>query len=401
MALNIPLPNPQSLTGDVADVYNELTNRALNKRKQELFNKYYGPEKESEINLRSAQTNKLNVMTPLEAKKQELENQYIPTKYENQTRNSYTNQGRLQNSVNNTYKDWVKSPEGQKIISGPNGKGFAQAVYNSMFNAAMQASQGNAINSNPQLQNPMDDSSNNINNIPREFSQQNQMGNQNQGKVNFSFNQPQGNQEQIIKDIQDAAEDKYFRQNYPAEIQKRLYAGDRFKSAIPQVLNNFKEASFYFSPSGQKQLAVDEEKAFLTHKTPRKLQAYRKFEQGIEQLKVQGAFLEGVPADQISRSSYAKIFDNPRFFNNPVDARNLLNNAIRLGLLSHEANKTRPNQLLKSRSQDIEIEKLMSESEKGADTGEEEQTKMVTIRNKKTGRSKKVTLEEAKRLGAI
>lgn len=399
MALNIPLPNPQSLTGDIADVYNELTNRALNKKKQELFNKYYAPEKESQINLRGAQTNKLNVMTPLEAKQRELENQYIPTKYENQTRNSLTNQGRLQNSVNNTFKDWVKSPEGQKIISGPNGKEFAQAVYESMQNSAIQASQGNGINNIPRNENPTNPIAPNFNapQAPSPVGSFNAMGNQNQPR-GFT---PQQSNEQIIKDIQDAAEDKYFRQNYPAEIQKRLFAGKRFKSAIPQVLNNFKEASFYFSPKGQKQLAIDEKQALTSNKVPKRLQAYRKFEQGIEQLKVQGAFLEGVPADQISRSAYAKIFNNPRFFNNPKDARNLVNNAIRLGLLSDEANKTRPNQLLKTTSQDVDIENLMNESEQGADTGEAEETKMVTIRNKKTGKTKTVTIEEAKQLGAV
>lgn len=44
----------------------------------ELHNQYYGPNIESEINNRNSLTNKYNTMTPLEAERMKLQNQYYP-----------------------------------------------------------------------------------------------------------------------------------------------------------------------------------------------------------------------------------------------------------------------------------------------------------------------------------
>jgi hypothetical protein len=53
-----------------------------------------------------------------------------------------------------------------------------------------------------------------------------------------------------------------------------------------------------------------------------------------------------VPADQISRSQYAKVFDLSKFANTSDGARNQLVNGINLGLKADEANKKSPGALI-------------------------------------------------------
>ncbi len=55
---------------------NALHKAALENRKKQLENQYYGPNIQSEIENRNALTNKTNVMTPLEANELNLKNQY-------------------------------------------------------------------------------------------------------------------------------------------------------------------------------------------------------------------------------------------------------------------------------------------------------------------------------------
>jgi hypothetical protein len=146
---------------------------------------------------------------------------------------------------------------------------------------------------------------------------------------------------QAVQAVQNAASGIVAKKSTPADIQKRLYAGERYKQTADQVIQNFDAgAAQYFSPQGQAQLKLDQANAAVTGKISPRLQAYRNFLQGIEQLNVQGAMLEGVPADQISRGNYAKVFDVSKFANSPQGARAQLVNAINLGLRADQANKT-------------------------------------------------------------
>jgi hypothetical protein len=47
-------------------------------QKAKLYNQYYGPNIQSEMGFRNAQTSKLNMMTPLEAQELKLKNQFYP-----------------------------------------------------------------------------------------------------------------------------------------------------------------------------------------------------------------------------------------------------------------------------------------------------------------------------------
>lgn len=94
MALNIPVPKivpDVGPGGPVFDVYNALTKAALDKRKRELENQYYGPEKESEIGQRQAVTEGQNIL-----------NQYAPNKY--RLANEAAEQQNIFNKKMNPYK---------------------------------------------------------------------------------------------------------------------------------------------------------------------------------------------------------------------------------------------------------------------------------------------------------
>lgn len=61
--------------GQVANVYNTLTNQALNQRKQELANRYYGPNIESEIANRQALTEGQNIANQYSPERLRLANE--------------------------------------------------------------------------------------------------------------------------------------------------------------------------------------------------------------------------------------------------------------------------------------------------------------------------------------
>lgn len=54
-------------------------NALANTIKQELENRFYGPKAQAEIGLQTANANKLNTMTPLEAQELKLKNQFYPS----------------------------------------------------------------------------------------------------------------------------------------------------------------------------------------------------------------------------------------------------------------------------------------------------------------------------------
>lgn len=319
-------PDMESLMGQRRAQTNEI-NSLLPGRVTELNqkNQMYIPDMQSQVALRNAQTGNypyINRLTAAQAAEKEAEIPYIPDKYSIQQTNSITRQRELSNSINNSFRAWIQTPEGQQIVK--NRPDIARSILRTMENQAGVAD-GNAMNNSP-MQKESDSQQRNY--VERPAQQ-------------YIMNKPlpvNASEDQLIKDIQRGAADAYDKANLPADTKKRLYAGERFKSSVPSVIDNFKLASIYFSPSGQAKLKKDEAKAFKDKRVPAELQAYRKFEQGLEQLKVQGAFLEGVPADQISREAYAKVYNISRFFNNPTDAMDSLKYAIDLALAADEAN---------------------------------------------------------------
>jgi hypothetical protein len=79
MFSKIPLPENISLGNRILqgmEGINALTNSNLENHKKKLENQYYAPNILSEINYRNAGTNKINTMTPLEAKELEIKNKY-------------------------------------------------------------------------------------------------------------------------------------------------------------------------------------------------------------------------------------------------------------------------------------------------------------------------------------
>ena len=333
---------------------------------QNLINKYYGPNIESEMGLRNAQAGHypyLNRLTSAQAAEKEVETPFIPIKYGIQQMNALIRQKEHSNSVNNSFRSWTQTPEGQQIVK--NRPDIARAILQSMESQAGLTG-GNAINNAPMQ----------MGNQSQQPTQPTQMGQPAQGAAPSPEHQPaaqyatnnplpqNATESQLIKDIQQGAADAYERTNLPADTKKRLMAGERFKSSVPSVLKNFKLASVYFSPKGQAKLKADEARALKDKRVTPELQAYRKFEQGLEQLKVQGAFLEGVPADQISRAAYAKVYDISKFFNNPTDAYDSLKYAINLARMADQANTTPLSEVRSGRNpNDQVIESLMNEGE--------------------------------------
>lgn len=307
----------------LANQYSEQIN-PLNVEKQQLENQFYTPKTQADILYKQSQNALAN---------QNL--QLNPMKFALDQKNALLRQQEINQSANNSFRQWASTPEGQQIIT--NDPNIAKTVYQSMINDANKVIQSGGSNEN--------------------------------------YSVPQQNtatQDKMVKAIQEGSEDAYVRTNYPSDIKKRLYAGDRYKATVPQVLENFSKAKVYFSPGGVIQLKKDEASATKDKRVSPSLQAYRKFKQGIEQLNVQGAFLEGVPADQISRGAYNKIYDIDMFLNNPEDAEDTLHNAIQLGLTADEANRSRPGSLIHPGSKDEKIKTMMNKSARN----EEDFTKM-------------------------
>jgi hypothetical protein len=144
----------------------------------------------------------------------------------------------------------------------------------------------------------------------------------------------------MVKSIQQGARDKYAKDFIPTDTKKRLMAGNRFEATVPMIRKDFEIAKDYFSPEGKIQLELDKKLVGKKgSKLNHKLQAYDRLEQAIEMANVQGAFLENVPADQISRGAYKKVWHIPSFFTTPDNAKNILENGIKLTQLAHERNK--------------------------------------------------------------
>lgn len=83
MALDIPVPKivpDVGPGGPIFDVYNALTKAALEKKKRELENQYYGPEKESEIGQRNALTEGYNIANKNAPTKNALANEEMRLK---------------------------------------------------------------------------------------------------------------------------------------------------------------------------------------------------------------------------------------------------------------------------------------------------------------------------------
>lgn len=139
--------------------------------------------------------------------------------------------------------------------------------------------------------------------------------------------------------LQQVSQNQSALQNYDKDQQKRLAAGQRFKTTSAQLMQDFDNgAGYYFSPQGQEQLKIDEVNA-ASGKVPPRLQAYRNFQQDVNTANLQGALLESVPADQIARGDYKEIFEPAKWANNPQGARAQMVNAMNLALKADSANK--------------------------------------------------------------
>ena len=403
MALNIPNIAPQPIGGYTNASMNAVSQAALENRKRELENQYYGPNIESEMGYRNALAQGQNIENQYMPEKLKLANAYqnlinsfypektraeiglntatadekralipyIPTKYANETRNSLTSLGKLNATTSNIFRLWSQTPEGQQIIK--NRPDIANAVLQNIEQQA-SLSTGNPINNPPEqsLMNPVKQSVS-----PSE------------GIVPAVKNDAR---DQLIKNIQQGASDSYERTNLPADTKKRLYAGGRYKTTVPSVLENFDKAKVYFSPKGQVRLKADEIRAASDKRVPESLQAYRQFKQGLDQLKVQGAFLEGVPADQISRAAYAGIYDISKFFNNPTDAMESLKYAINLALMADKSNQSSLSDIKGENPNDQTISDLMSGNnitppEKTASSGATSDNKVIKVVFAKDGKT--------------
>jgi len=315
---------------DIANKYSPDRLRLANEHAT-LENQYYVPNIKSEMDLRNATAQEKRAEIP-----------YIPTKYAIQGKNVSLRERELNDKVQDRFKAWSQTPQGQQIIA--NRPDMAETVLNLMENQARTLNNGNPLTSFPSE----NYSANSLNTIPSTQSGNGNPISQVPSQQNILTNSrgkeipapPLGApRKQLIKDIQKGSADSYAMKYLPADTKKRLFAGARFKSTVPSVLQNFNQAKYYFSPEGKIQLGKDEIAAATNKRVPPQLQAYRKFVQGLEQLKVQGAFLEGVPADQESRRNYAKVYDIDKFFNNPIDAYDSLNYAINLANMADEANQ--------------------------------------------------------------
>ena len=338
-------------------------------KKNQIENQYAPRMNEADIGFKNANAGHLTAET-----------KWMPTKYDIERMNAETARGKYAVGINNTLLKWTQTPEGEKALQGDPAlaKSVLQAIRQSASSFGYQNDQGSSQQpviqqgnqpsvNQPNPRGPMDttglkrndlvqianadqakyDQQNNIKpyqSIPEKAAEQQTQ--QDYGKKKT--------EDELVREIQRGAADHYEKMNLPADIKKRLYAGDRFKATTPLVLKDFQLARNYFSPAGYEQYLKDEAKTWPAGKVPVQLQAMRRFKQGLEQLKVQGAMLEGVPADKKSRADYAAIYDLPRFLNSPEDAQNLLNNAINLGLIADKANKSSLSELMQQDNQTAE-----------------------------------------------
>lgn len=155
--------------------------------------------------------------------------------------------------------------------------------------------------------------------------------------------QPLNSQQQNAVNMQtgqQVAQNQSTLQNLTKDQEKRLSAGQRFNTTSQQLIKDFDNGGgSYFSPQGQAQLRIDQLTAAKTGKIPPNLQAYRNLMQDIQQANLQGAMLEGVPSDQISRGDYNEMFEPSKLANTPAGARAQLVNTVNLGLKADNANK--------------------------------------------------------------
>jgi hypothetical protein len=316
-------------------------------------------------------------MSQAELLAKQLSNQYAPMKYGTASMNAQSKAAQVAIQNANSYRQYAGTPQGQKLLQAD--PGFRDAYQTAMRNEAAMISGGfnpampggspsgqldqtaalaqqlptqqlamAPVQQQPAIQNGAPQSGNvpgtlsapsDYNQLPLNPDQTNKL----KALMGGLSNSQQSKNDQAI---QEGTQDSYIVKNYPKDTQKRLQAGERYQQTAQQVMQDFDNgASSYFSPQGQAQLKIDQASAAKGH-VPENLQSYRNFVQGIEQLKVQGAMLEGVPADQISRSQYAKVFDLSKFANTSDGARNQLVNGINLGLKADEANKKSPGALI-------------------------------------------------------
>lgn len=321
-------------------------NQFLKNFHQGKVNEWYDPNIKSEINLRNQQSQHIpfqNELLSAQAANTRSENQFMPLKYQISNRNSLTNQDKVGQSQQNAFRNWIKTPEGQQIVK--NRPDIANAILRSVEKGA---------------------SSIVGNESPLNYAQNNNIENRVNENISSNSLPKDSSRMDLIKDIQRGAADAYEKINLPADTKKRLYAGARFKSSVPSVMENAQLASVYFGPEGQVRLKKDQARAGIDKRVSPNLQAYRKFHQGLEQLKVQGAFLEGVPADQISRKAYSQVYDISNFFTNPTDAMDQLKYAIDLAMMADEANTSSLSEVKnskekKSDSKNIDIRNMSDE----------------------------------------
>lgn len=332
-------------------------------QKQQLENKWYEPNTQSQIALRGAQGNLAN-----------LNAQYTPTKYDIMKRNVEAREKELAPRQSNAFRLWAQTPEGQAAISqDPN---LAKSVYSAMQqNAQNYGYPGGDNQQNVQQQDERAPQAHIIKGIKRpHLSAEDE---QTEGLLSIPASAFGGNDEQqavedrdksrkeMVRNIQKAAADSLAKTNLPPDSKKRLVAGNRFKSTIPLIQKNFEIIKPYMNPQGWIKLKEMAKEPLWNQKTNPTFVAYKEFKQDIEQLNLQGAFLEGVPADQISRGEYKKIWDFPEFFNTPEGAEQMLNHGITLGLTADEANKASLSELIGTSPKNETSQKKASEKSSG------------------------------------
>lgn len=149
-----------------------------------------------------------------------------------------------------------------------------------------------------------------------------------------------GNNSNPVNVAQNAYASQYATKNVPKSVQNLEYAGARANPSLQNAMQLLDQvdpntgeqigASRYLGPTGQLKLLKDQEEAHRTGITPPSLQNWENFDAAIENAQVQAAQLEKVPADQLSRTQFGKIFEVNPIMDTPALLKSRLQNAAKM-----------------------------------------------------------------------
>jgi hypothetical protein len=155
--------------------------------------------------------------------------------------------------------------------------------------------------------------------------------------------------------VQNATGSAFISKNQPKKVQPLNYAGARAQTSLQNATNLFDVkdqntgeqigASRYIGPMGRLNYLEDMWKAHQTGITPQSLINWNNFNSALENTKVQAAQLEGVPADQISRSSFGTVFDVNPWTDTPQMVASRLQNASNMMKNAEMVNRSDVNQV--------------------------------------------------------